>query len=1317
MRTTTKAKVSKVVSLLLACFLALGTLTNIAAATGLNDSCLSEDDIHVSDVNDEIPYYNDEDCNADGAPSSIPEKDEDAECRDSVSEDEYCECEEKDKEEEPAPPYHDEKFSDEELPDEELPDEKLSDEELPDEDIVNDPDFGPLSGTVKFDLQGGYIGDSSYYITTVSAGQLLGDILPDEPVREHFNFAGWAAGPNGNVIDPWTFEFDSSMFTSTPVFDTHEFDLFMFDPFGLVEETGDITFYAIWHMQIAAANSVSLSGTLGTVPWRRYQDGLLVFEEGSFEGTTAIAPWNASAITRIRFDGPVTARADSSRFFGNHSSLTRIDNIHHLDTSNVTNMSQMFAGSRALTSLNLNSWDTSKVTDMSQMFLGVDDWNWATGNRSALSSLSINNWDTSNVTNMSQMFLRQTSLINLNLNSWDTGKVTDMSGMFNSASALRTLSAGDWNTGSVKNMSGMFANASVLNNLNVSNWNTGSVENMSDMFANANVLNLDVSNWDTSSVTDMAAMFFNPSAIGFLDVSNWDTSRVTNMANMFSGVWTAPNMNTGMAINVTNVNIDVSRWDTRKVTDMSGMFERTGGTVLGLSNWDTRGVTNMRSMFAYSSFSSETGSTLNLSGWDTRKVTSMSWMFPFSRFTGMDLSNWNIGKVTDMSMMFSSARYLTTLDLSNWDTTNTEANMSNMFSNAIALTALDLGNWDTSGVTNMHMMFSGAASLASLDLRNWDTSNVTAKLTMFHGTQSMKALSLGENWQPTPISFTWNPNALSTFLPGIPATASYTGFWTNVGNGTTANPQGNLPPVTSNELMRDFDGAVMADTWVWQRTAREVHFVAGANGTLVGTTPIAVHGESIGMAAIPSPVGITDYGFLHWTSNRHTGTFSTAQIRGLPITSETTFTAHFRELKRIPYVDIAKDTDGEFAVTLPTRPDPDNVEFHEENDYVTIIITPPPAYYFDPDNLPYVTLPPGYEQEGELEVDKDGRLVVVIRPIYVRYTYDWNIPGVTSIVSNLIRYNTTPPIPPYTPSRPGYTHTGWDRQVNIPIKEDTTFTAQWAPIPFTPPDDNNSDKDNGGDGNNDNNGGGSGNDNNDNNSGGGDNGNNDNSGGGSDNSNNDDGDNDNDGNSNGTSGGSAAPPAPPMPPADENDNDNDNESQNDNDINNDNDADNDNDGSSNNNGNNGGGDSGATANPAPDTNEGPGADSGTDRGETATTPDITLPPNLTPNEAAAMLLDLGVPLGAYAGTTDDGMMIFDLDVPLGPFTHIGVTPEGEVMWMTIDNAAVPLAALADQRSNPQTGDTAMPFGTPAMQLLGLFLIIAAFAALRRRKAS
>ena len=94
--------------------------------------------------------------------------------------------------------------------------------------------------------------------------------------------------------------------------------------------------------------------------------------------------------------------------------------------------------------------------------------------------------------------------------------------------------------------------------------------------------------------------------------------------------------------------------------------------------------------------------------------------------------------------MFSGCSSLTSLDLSNFNTTNVES-MGAMFFNCTKLSSLNVSSFDTSNVNNMYRLFSGCSSLTSLDLSNWDASNVDYNNAndMFKNCSELKTLIAG----------------------------------------------------------------------------------------------------------------------------------------------------------------------------------------------------------------------------------------------------------------------------------------------------------------------------------------------------------------------------------------------------------------------------------------------------------------------------------------------------------------------------------------------------------------------------------------------
>ena len=166
--------------------------------------------------------------------------------------------------------------------------------------------------------------------------------------------------------------------------------------------------------------------------------------------------------------------------------------ISNWDTSQVTNMEQLFNGERSFND-DISRWNVSNVTNMYGMFQSANSFN---GN--------INSWNTSNVINMKEMFYFAESF-NGELSNWDTSKVTDMSFMFYYCQSF---------------------------NQDISRWNTSNVTDMNRMFYYAKSFNQDISNWNTSNVTNMSHMFYDAQSFN-QDISNWNTSNVVNINEMF----------------------------------------------------------------------------------------------------------------------------------------------------------------------------------------------------------------------------------------------------------------------------------------------------------------------------------------------------------------------------------------------------------------------------------------------------------------------------------------------------------------------------------------------------------------------------------------------------------------------------------------------------------------------------------------------------------------------------------------------------------------------------------------------------------------
>lgn len=126
------------------------------------------------------------------------------------------------------------------------------------------------------------------------------------------------------------------------------------------------------------------------------------------------------------------------------STLDKI-NTKIIDSSNIKDMSYMFAEMKNIENLDLSEFDTSSATSMTAMFY-----------QSTFKNLDVSNFDTSNVTMMNAMFQACRSLETLEVKNIDTSKVTNMSYMFAFCSPLKILDLSGFNFESTTGVSNMF---------------------------------------------------------------------------------------------------------------------------------------------------------------------------------------------------------------------------------------------------------------------------------------------------------------------------------------------------------------------------------------------------------------------------------------------------------------------------------------------------------------------------------------------------------------------------------------------------------------------------------------------------------------------------------------------------------------------------------------------------------------------------------------------------------------------------------------------------------------------------------------------
>ena len=449
---------------------------------------------------------------------------------------------------------------------------------------------------------------------------------------------------------------------------------------------------------------------------------------------------NSTAIKSVVFDKSFKTYAPTSLkgFFAWLTNLETIKDLKYLNTEQVTDMSNMFYGCSALTSLDLSNFNTAKVRDMSYMFFRC----------SALTSLDLSKFNTAIVTNMSYMFNDCSTLSSLDLSNFNTAIVTNMSYMFNGCSALSSLDLSNFNTAIVTNMSYMFFNCPNLSSLDLSNFNTAIVSDMSLMFGGCSVLSsLDLSNFYTKEVRDMSYMFSRCSALTTIYASDkFVTSKVQSGISMFSA---CKNLK-GTILNYKDSKTDHTYANCGTNGYFTPVFEyaefdKGTGTLTF-----RRGLSKPKGAYALNLEASEPGwwSThryeikkvvFEASFANARPTSCYYWFSNCSELTDIEgIENLNTENVTNMRGMFFNCPNLSSLDLTNFSTGNV-TDMNAMFGYC-QLSSLDLTSFNTANVTNMYMMFISCQNLSSLDLTSFNTANVTEMNFMFQGCSALTTI-------------------------------------------------------------------------------------------------------------------------------------------------------------------------------------------------------------------------------------------------------------------------------------------------------------------------------------------------------------------------------------------------------------------------------------------------------------------------------------------------------------------------------------------------------------------------------------------------
>ena len=427
---------------------------------------------------------------------------------------------------------------------------------------------------------------------------------------------------------------------------------------------------------------------------------------------------NSTAIKSVVFDKSFKTYAPTSLkgFFAWLTNLETIKDLKYLNTEQVTDMSNMFYGCSALTSLDVTHFNTAKVTNMNYMFYGC----------SKLTSLDVTKFNTANVTNMSYMFCRCPVLSSLDVTKFNTANVTNMSYMFESCSALSSLDLSNFNTAIVTDMSYMFYGCSALSSL-------------------------DLSNFYTKEVGNMVCMFSGCSALKTIYASEkFVTSKVQSGEGMFA--WCKNLKGTILEYNNSKTDHTYANCGTNgyftPVFEYAEFNEGTGTLTF------RRGLSKPERAYALNLETSEPGwlthkdeikkVVFDASFADARPTSCCQWFWYCTNLATIEgIENLNTENVTNMGVMFCRCQNLSSLDLINFNTGNV-TNMYGMFSNCQNLSSLDLTSFNTANVTNMDYMFDGCSTLTTIYASEKFVTDQVNGGDMFNECRSLKDYSFSK---------------------------------------------------------------------------------------------------------------------------------------------------------------------------------------------------------------------------------------------------------------------------------------------------------------------------------------------------------------------------------------------------------------------------------------------------------------------------------------------------------------------------------------------------------------------------------------------
>ena len=341
--------------------------------------------------------------------------------------------------------------------------------------------------------------------------------------------------------------------------------------------------------------------------------------------------------------------------------------------------------------------NTSEVTDMSYMFAGCEK----------LTSVDVSHFNTSKVIYMGRMFDLCTRLTSLDLSSFNTSHVAEMRSMFSNCSNLRTIYVGSgWSTAAVMYSTEMFWNCICLVGGQGTTWNSSNPTDKTYAHIDGGTSNPGYFT-DGNGPRPYACYTSSNTTLTFY-YDNQRSSRTGTTYDLNTGGNDTGWDTDGTKTSVTKVVFDPSFAGARPTTTYDWFYGMENlQSITGMSYLNTSEVTDMGSMFT----NCKKLTSLDVSHFNTSKVTYMNQMFyGCTGLTSLDLSSFNTSNVTNMRYMFAGCTNLRTIYVGNGWSTAAVTSSGYMFNNCTSLVGGQGTTYDANHIDKTYAHIDGGPS-------------------------------------------------------------------------------------------------------------------------------------------------------------------------------------------------------------------------------------------------------------------------------------------------------------------------------------------------------------------------------------------------------------------------------------------------------------------------------------------------------------------------------------------------------------------------------------------------------------------------------